>query len=249
MIKEFNEVATRDTAVIYSSNLEQIKEYYSLDPVAAGELAISIIEVALTGQMSTDNPIVKMALANYKDVAGKNGIKYDKRVEAKKEARIEKLQLRTIAKLYLEGHSQKEIAAILKKGTSTISDNLKIIRAEFPDLLRNPENSADSYEFGGFDNDSENSDESGKLDGFDMISLNPENPENPEHDNVNVNVNDNVNVNVFSSNDEKEEVSADAETLQIISWPLLEQMGARFKWIDGETVEIEDTKKRMRVIF
>ena len=71
MIERFNEVPRRDSAIIYGSSLEQIQQYYEMDPAAAGELAISIIELALTGQMSTNNPLIKMALANFKDVAVK----------------------------------------------------------------------------------------------------------------------------------------------------------------------------------
>jgi hypothetical protein len=85
---------------VYGSSLQQVKEMYAIDPNMAGELAISILEVALTGTMSTDNPLIKMALANFKDVAGKNQIKYDKKVEVKRAARIEKLQLREIAEMY-----------------------------------------------------------------------------------------------------------------------------------------------------
>ena len=263
MIEKFNNVEMRDTAIIYSSNLEQIKEYYSIDPNSAGELAISIIEVALTGQMSTTNPIVKMALANYKDVAGKNGVKYDKRVEAKKEARIEKLQLRPIAKMYLEGMSQKAIAKALGKGESTISDNLKIIRSDFPELLqRNPENSTDldelgelllennpenSAELGEFSNElpncvinSENSVKSGKLGEFENIQRNPENSENSEHVNDNVNVNENVNENVNVTR-----VSSNEETLETISLEELNRMGAKFE-LDGDIATFT-TGKRMRV--
>ena len=271
MIEKFNNVEMRDTAIIYSSNLEQIKEYYSIDPNSAGELAISIIEVALTGQMSTTNPIVKMALANYKDVAGKNGVKYDKRVEAKKEARIEKLQLRPIAKMYLEGMSQKAIAKALGKGESTISDNLKIIRSDFPELLqRNPENSTDldelgellmggnpenSDELGEFDSDlpnfisdsknPENSTEFGKFGEFEINSSNPENSENSDHvnDNVNVNENDNVNENVNVTR-----VSSNEETLGTISLEELNRMGAEYT-LDDEGVATFSTGYRVKVKF
>ena len=262
MIEKFNNVEMRETAIIYSSNLEQIKEYYSIDPDSAGELAISIIEVALTGQMSTTNPIVKMALANYKDVAGKNKVKYDKRVEAKKEARIEKLQLRPIAKMYLEGMSQKAIAKALGKGESTISDNLKIIRSDFPELLQqNSENSSElgelliggnpenSDEFGEFDNnlpnfisDSENSEnlsEFGKFGEFEINSSNPENSENSDHVNDNDNVNDNVNVTRVSSNE---------ETLETISLEELNRMGAEYT-LDDEGVATFSTGYKVKVKF
>jgi hypothetical protein len=46
----FNDVPPKkDTAIIYSSSLKQIKEVYAIDPALAGELAISICELAVTG--------------------------------------------------------------------------------------------------------------------------------------------------------------------------------------------------------
>lgn len=269
MINQFNDVEVRETAVIYNSNLEQIKEYYAFDPAAAGELAISIIEVALTGQMSTDNPIVKMALANFKEVASKNGIKYDKRVEAKKENRMEKLQLREIARLYLEGHTQKSIAKILGKGASTISDCMKIIRADYSELLQqNSENSEKSDELGELEigGNPENSDEFGEflhenpnsnidsenlpnsensdeLSEFNINSSDSENSENSEHVNDNVNVNENVNV-----NDNVGRVSSNEETLPSISRQALNQMGATYKDLGNGIIETA-TGKKMKLDF
>jgi hypothetical protein len=221
--------------------------------------------------MSTNNPLIKMALANYKEVASKNGVKYDKRVEAKKEARIEKLQLRLIAKLYLEGNTQKAIAKITSKSESTISDNLRIIRSEFPELLQqNPENSTNSDElgeflvggnpensetFGEFDNDSanldmgsenpENSDEFGKFGEFDKTQRNPENSENSDHVNDNVNVNENVNEN---DNVNMARPSSNEEVLPVISLEELNQMGAVYKDIGGGVIEFP-TGKKMRLAY
>ena len=55
---EFKKAQIRDTAVVYGSSLQQVKEMYAIDPNMAGELAISILEVALTGTMSTNNPLI-----------------------------------------------------------------------------------------------------------------------------------------------------------------------------------------------
>jgi hypothetical protein len=49
MIEMFNEVEMRDSGIIYNSVLEQIRKLYAVDPERAGELAISAIELTLTG--------------------------------------------------------------------------------------------------------------------------------------------------------------------------------------------------------
>jgi hypothetical protein len=226
---------------VYGSSLQQVKEMYAIDPNMAGELAISILEVALTGTMSTDNPLIKMALANFKDVAGKNQIKYDKKVEVKRAARIEKLQLREIAEMYKQGVPQNIIAKKLGKGASTVSENLKTIRTEFPELLADySENSTNSDELGEFDNDSEilpNSENSGEFDELELSSLNSENSENSEYVNDNDNVNDNVNVSP----------SPDGEELPSVSLSELNRLGVSFIWLDGETIQDKDTGKILHV--
>ena len=260
MIKKFNDVPIRNTAVIYGSSLEQIKEYYEIDPDAAGELAISIIEVAVTGQMSTSNPLIKMALANFKDIAGKNGAKYDKQTEAKREARAKRLQLPEIAAMLKEGKKQNEIAKILGKAASSVSEAVKVLKTEYSEMLtensenpgvssENLPNNSDEFdeleiEFG------ENSDEFGedleKFGGgsekteFLQNSGDSENSPNSGYDNVNVNVNDNVNVNLTRD-------FPSENSLGTISLSELNRMGARFKYISGNVVEIEGTKKRFKL--
>jgi hypothetical protein len=49
LITHFNDVPTRQSGVIYASCLEQIKELFKDDPILAGEMAISICEMTLTG--------------------------------------------------------------------------------------------------------------------------------------------------------------------------------------------------------
>lgn len=62
MIKEFNNLPVRESGIIYDHTLNQIKEFYSVDPNLAGELAISAIELVLTGETSTDNEVIKIML-------------------------------------------------------------------------------------------------------------------------------------------------------------------------------------------
>ena len=259
MIERFNEVPRRDSAIIYGSSLEQIQQYYEMDPAAAGELAISIIELALTGQMSTNNPLIKMALANFKDVAVKNTKKYEKKKEAELEKRIEKLQLREIADMLNRGIKQKEIAEHFHRGASTISDRIKVLKTEFPELLtENSEKNSDSDEVRpNSENLNEiraNSDEIRKNTEFKTNSeirvnstnlsqrfpKNSENSSNSEYDNVNVNVNVNDTVHSVSSNEET--------SLETISLSKLNEMGAQDYTIE-EGIVTFSTGVKMRVLY
>lgn len=48
MIEKFNDAAARRSGVIYNSLLDMIKKVHMSDPVLAGELAESAIELVLT---------------------------------------------------------------------------------------------------------------------------------------------------------------------------------------------------------
>lgn len=48
MIEKFNDVTARRSGVIYNSLLDMIKKVHMSDPVLAGELAESAIELVLT---------------------------------------------------------------------------------------------------------------------------------------------------------------------------------------------------------
>ena len=62
MINGFKESKVSDSAVVYSSTLSQIKKLYEKNPVMAGELAISAIELALTGEISSDDYMIEIML-------------------------------------------------------------------------------------------------------------------------------------------------------------------------------------------
>ena len=55
MIPYFKDNEVRDTGIIHNAILDQIKLLYDDNPEMAGELAISAIELVLTGDMSTNN--------------------------------------------------------------------------------------------------------------------------------------------------------------------------------------------------
>ena len=241
----FKDLPVRETASIMKGQFEQIKMLYQNNPELAGELAISMIEQALCLDYSSTDFTIQLILKNYENIVEKKAEKYD----AKKLAAIEaqKDALRPIAQMLREGKSQVYISKSLGIPTSTLNDKVRKIRTNFPDLLEIP----DPEKSGKFESDLSDSDESGNLSEYPVKKAdfegvkNPENPENPDHVNVNVN----VNVNDFSSShneEEKEEFSADAENSRV-SLTELRNMGARFKWIDGETVRIEDTGKLVKV--
>lgn len=260
MIERFNDVEMRDSSVIYGSSLKQIKEMYQIDPNTAGELAISIIEVAITGQMSTNNPLIKMALANFEDVANKNKKKWDDKTAKQREIRIEKLQLRKIAKLLREGKTQKEIAKLIGKAPSSVSEAVRILKTEFSDILsefgedsensteyseknseilnEDSENSVNSdFKFGEFEKNSDKFGFDDKIPELQRNSVNSENSPNSEYDNDNVN--DNVNVNVTR-------VFPSEKTLETISLEELNRMGAKYE-LDGDVATFT-TGRQMRVI-
>lgn len=135
MINEFKELEMRDSAVIYASNLEQIKKLYEKDPIQAGELAISLCEMALTGEISSDDFMIELMLENYKAIRGRAANAYDERKEVKEQAKKDKMQLDKIAELARQGKKQTEIAAIIGVSKQTIAYRLNKIRTEYPELL------------------------------------------------------------------------------------------------------------------
>lgn len=162
MISAFNERDMRDSAVIYKSTFEQIKKLYSRDKEMAGELAISAIELVLTGEISSDNYMIEVILEDLKVINEKNKVKYERAVENKKEYEIQNQKLKEIAEMSKQGMTQQEIATAIGTTQQNISKRLKKIRVDYPELL-----------------------ESNTLQQIQQIQLH-------DNDNVNDNVNENV---------------------------------------------------------
>lgn len=133
MIKQFQDAEMRESGIIYAANLEVIQEMYATDPALAGELAISIMELTLKGTISSDNPMIGWLLSNLKKSVAKSKEKYDKKVANTETKKLERLT--KIAELYNQGLKQKDIAKILNKAASTISEDMATIRTEYPELL------------------------------------------------------------------------------------------------------------------
>ena len=136
MIQRFNDVEAANSGVVFESNFKQIKQLYSMDKEKAGELAISIIEMALTKQCSSDDPWVRMMLANFEESAKRNIKRYQSKVEKTKEVKMDKYQLREIAEMWNEGMTQAEIGEALGISRQTVNSRINnMIKTEFPELL------------------------------------------------------------------------------------------------------------------
>lgn len=136
MIKEFKDVETRKSGLVYRSTFNQIKKLYDKNPQLAGELAISAIELVLTGSISSDDDNIDMYLEVNKEVVQKNFDAYDAKVENDRRNKIAKYQLDEIAKLHMAKYTQKAIAQQLKLSQQTVSNRLAIIRKDYPELLQ-----------------------------------------------------------------------------------------------------------------
>ena len=238
------------SGVIYNSNLEQIKEMFAIDPVRAGELAISFCEMALTGQASTDDPDLKIILAGFRPLVENNKKKYNDRVESSRLAEISKFRLDEIADMLKAGRKQAEISRALDIKSSTLNDRVRKIREKYPELLGkpdkiypietgqkypDPENSAEETEFRTknrtkMSDNSENPENSAGQ----MLKTGqkcPENPENPVHDNDNDNDNDNV---------------TPETQLPFVSVEALTRMGCRYLEAEPGIIEVVDTGMRFR---
>ena len=158
MIKEFKETKVRESGVIYNSTFEQIKMLYQQDKEKAGELAISAIEMVLTGEISSDDFTVKLVLENLRVISEKNKQKYDKKISTQKQKKVEEMKLEEIAALYNQGLKQKEIGLRLGIPQQTVSYRLQIIKAEYPNLIlyQNTKNTKNTNTDNVNDNDNDN---------------------------------------------------------------------------------------------
>ena len=137
MITDFNLDACRDSAVIYSSVLEQIEMLYEDDTELAGEFAIAAIQTVLSGDTTTDNKMIKVMLKQLQQSALKNQERYELSRESKREYKAKDLRLDEIAELVNEGMSVREIEQQLDIPKSTVSYRFGIIKNDYPELLSN----------------------------------------------------------------------------------------------------------------
>ena len=136
MIECFNDVEVRSSGVIMSSVFEQVKKMYAVDPDMAGELAISAIELVLTGQISSDDAMIDMLLAPAKVINDHNVQRYENRKEGSKNKKIKDMKLDEIAEMLQNGMKQKEIAERLHISQQTVSYRMGLIRTQYPELMQ-----------------------------------------------------------------------------------------------------------------
>ena len=108
---------------------------HAVDPELAGELAISAIELVLTGQISSDDAMIDMLLAPAKVINDNNVQKYEMKIETGKTKKMKDMRLEEIAQLSLKGLRQSEIAKSLGIPQQTVSYRLSLIRTSYPELL------------------------------------------------------------------------------------------------------------------
>lgn len=158
MISKFKNNEARKSALIYRSNFEQVQELYEDDKEMAGELAISILEMALTGEISSDDKMIRLMLKNFEVSAESNKQKYEAKERNTKEEKAKTYKLYEIAEMLNEGKTQTEIATALGVSRQTISRRLnEMIRVDYPELLcSNGEMSNDVKQCKNNDNDNDN---------------------------------------------------------------------------------------------
>ena len=136
MIEMFKDTEVRNSGVIYSSTLEQIKQLYAVDPEQAGELAISAIELVLTGDISSDDYMISMMLTPMKRLNEINVAKYETKVENQRQKKIQEMKLDKIAELVAAGFKQREIGERLGMSQQIVSYRVGLIKKNYPELLQ-----------------------------------------------------------------------------------------------------------------
>lgn len=136
MIKSFEKNSKRDSAIIYTTCYERAQELLKINPQQAGEYALAVIQLAFTGETTTDDPYIRLMLNDTARLMAKAQEKYDTSSATKRQKAMEKMQLEEIAAMYLNGATQQIIANTLGEKQQTISNRLKIIKKDYPELLQ-----------------------------------------------------------------------------------------------------------------
>ena len=136
MIEQFKDNEVRNSGVIYSSTLEQIKQLYAVDPEQAGDLAIAAIELVLTGDISTDDYMISMMLTPMRRLNEINVAKYESKVENQRQKKIQEMKLDKIAELVAAGFKQREIGERLGMSQQIVSYRVGLIKKNYPELLQ-----------------------------------------------------------------------------------------------------------------
>lgn len=137
MIECFKDTEERNSGIIYNSTFSQIKQMYEVDPEKAGELAISAIELVLTGEISSDDMMISMLLEPMRKINENNQMKYESKVEGAKAKKMVDMKLDKIAEMIQAGRKQREIAQVLGMSQQAVSYRVSLIKTNYPELLKN----------------------------------------------------------------------------------------------------------------
>ena len=133
----------RDTAITYSSILAQVRKLYEIDEEKAGRLSIAALELVLCGDMSTDDITIQLMLEPIRSLTEKSKAKWETIKENRAESKLDKLKLKEIAELYLQGIKQDKIAEKVGTSRQTVNNRLKMIKTDYPELLKTDEEDAE----------------------------------------------------------------------------------------------------------
>jgi predicted transcriptional regulator len=135
MIEKFKDLEVRNSGIIYNSTFAQIKQMYEVDPERAGELAISAIELVLTGELSSDDMMISMLLEPMRKINENNQVKYETKVESARTKKMVDMKLDKIAEMVNRGKKQREIGEALGMSQQTVSYRVSLIKTSYPELL------------------------------------------------------------------------------------------------------------------
>lgn len=135
MINKFKENSRRDSAIIYGTVFDQAKELYEMDAARGGEFAMSVLELVMTGEISSDDKMIAIMLKPTEYMSKKNAAAYDEKKEKAREKKKQDQQLEMIARLYKEGLSQRMIGERIGTTQQTVGNRLGLIKREYPELL------------------------------------------------------------------------------------------------------------------
>lgn len=138
MIEKFKDTPCyKNSGIIYKDSYNSAKELYELDPIRGGELAMTILELVMTGDYSSDDPMFKIILNPLITTTAKNDQNYKQKCEEGKVKDIKEYSLDKIAEYYNQGMTQKQISEQLN-GTitqQTVGMRLKKIKEKYPEML------------------------------------------------------------------------------------------------------------------
>jgi predicted transcriptional regulator len=106
-----------------------------VDPERAGELAISAIELVLTGEISSDDMMISMLLEPMRKINENNQVKYETKVESARTKKMVDMKLDKIAEMVNRGKKQREIGEALGMSQQTVSYRVSLIKTSYPELL------------------------------------------------------------------------------------------------------------------